>query len=913
MKNIKRFIERWQGHGDEKGETQTFWISLLRDVLGLENPDEFLIFEKRVELEHVSFIDVYIPSTRVIIEQKSIDVSLTKAAQQSDGTYQTPFEQAKRYSDWLPASQRADWIITCNFQEFQIHDMEKPKAEPEIIKLTDLESQWPKLQFLIDVNAAKPKDIKEAEISVKAGELVGKLYNAIHGRYKNPDDEASLRSLNILCVRIVFLLFAEDAGIFNKRQFHDYLFAHKDSSRLALIALFTVLSQKLEDRDPYTATDLMSFPYVNGGLFNEQFIEIPLLDGEPLDIILHDMSDGFDWSNINPPIFGAIFESTLNRETRKQGGMHYTTLKNIHKVIDPLFLDKLKTDVDELLQRNPSQTELKNFRKKLSTYKFFDPACGSGNFLTETYLSLCRLEMKIISVLNEIPFHSVNINQFYGIEINDFAVAVAKTALWIADIQMSKEVNAIEDLPRKCLPLENYDNIKKGNALTMDWHEIVDPAENLFILGNPPFMGYSNQTPEQKKDILSVYIDEDGKPYKTAGKIDYVAGWYFKAAEFIKGTNVKAAFVSTNSITQGEQVSGVFKPLKERFGIHIDFAYQTFKWNSEAKDKAQVHVVIVGIGAGRDKNVRVLYTSDGQAITCKNINFYLVQGNDIFIEARKEPICPDIPMMRRGSQATDNGNLILTIEDKDNLIKTNPRAEKFIRPFMMGVDFIQRKPRYCLWLVGANPDDIAKCPLVMKRIDKVKDFRLASRKSATQRKAETPALFDEIVKMNTNYVAIPVVSSENRKYIPIDWLDASVIPGNKLFVIPDATLYHFGVLTSCVHMAWTRHVTGRLKSDYSYSNTVVYNNFIWPSADSKQRAKIEATAQAILDARAKYPDSSFANLYNDLTMPPELRKAHKANDMAVLEAYGFPKDITEEEIVAKLMNMYEKLTKKGNS
>ena len=914
MKNIKRFIERWQGHGDEKGETQTFWISLLRDVLGLENPDEFLIFEKRVELEHVSFIDVYIPSTRVIIEQKSIDVSLTKAAQQSDGTYQTPFEQAKRYSDWLPASQRADWIITCNFQEFQIHDMEKPKAEPEIIKLTDLESQWPKLQFLIDVNAAKPKDIQEAEISVKAGELVGKLYEALKSRYKNPDSEASLRSLNILCVRIVFLLFAEDVGIFNKRQFHDYLFAHKDSSRLALIALFTVLSQKLEDRDPYTASDLMNFPYVNGGLFNEQFIEIPLLDGEPLDIILHDMSDGFDWSNINPPIFGAIFESTLNRETRKQGGMHYTTLKNIHKVIDPLFLDKLKTDVDELLQRNPSQTELKNFRKKLSTYKFFDPACGSGNFLTETYLSLCRLEMKIIATLNEIPFHSVNINQFYGIEINDFAGAVAKTALWIADIQMSKEVNAIEDLPRKCLPLENYNNIREGNALTMDWHEIVKPAENLFILGNPPFIGQSVRTEKQSKDMSNIW----GKG-EIETKLDYVICWYKKAIDYINSASdkhIKAAFVSTNSICQGESVPTFWQKMIS-LGTVIDFAYKPFVWNSEASDKAAVHCVIVGFSNfnNRNREAKILFNGN-DSVTVKHINPYLYNAPDIWISNRINKPQNDLPKMTTGSPPTDDGALTMTAEEKLQLEEKYPALAKYLRPFIGAREFLHDKvgtfSRYCLWFKDGNPSDYVNIPEIKERLKRVKAIREKSSADRIQKMADYPYLFCQIRQPGSTYLVVPRHSSENRRYIPIGFMAPEIIAGDACSIIPNISSYEFAILTSSVHMAWVRVVCGRIKSDFRYSPSV-YNNFTWPIASEKQKAKIEKTAQGILEARALYPESSLADLYDAMTMPVELLKAHKANDMAVLEAYGFPRDITEEEIVARLMNMYEKLTKKGNS
>ncbi len=894
MKNIKGFISRWKG--DEKSETQTFWISLLRDVLGVEKPDELIQFEKRVELDHVSYIDAYIPSTRVIIEQKSINISLDKAAVQSDGQELTPFGQAKRYSDWLPASQRADWIVTCNFKEIQIHDMEKPKAAPEIVYLSDLETQWPKLQFLIDVNAVKPKDIREAAISIKAGELVGKLYQSLFSRYKNPDSESSLRSLNILCVRIVFLLFAEDVGIFNKREFHDYMLAHKDSARLALMSLFTALSQKPERRDPYTAPDLMKFPYVNGGLFEEQSIEIPLLDGEPLDIILHDMSDGFDWSGINPPIFGAIFESTLNKEVRQQGGMHYTTLKNIHKVIDPLFLDKLKTDVDTLLQSNPSQKALKNFRKKLTTYKFFDPACGSGNFLTETYLSLCQLEMKLIKALHELPIHLISINQFYGIEINDFAVAVAKTALWIADIQMSKEVNSVEDLPRKCLPLENYNNIRQGNALTMDWHEVVEPADNVFILGNPPFRGARIMEGKQKAELNEVF-----KGWKNAGNLDYVSCWYKKAADYMKNTQMKAALVSTNSVTQGDSVGILWKPLFSN-GIHFSFAWRTFVWNSEAKEKAHVNCVIIGFGHGKAPADCIIYDKD-KAIHVKHINAYLVDAPDIFVESRQQPLF-DVPEIGIGNKPIDDGNYLFKKDEMEDFIKKEQQSAKYFHAWYGADEFINSRPRYCLYLGNCTAGELRKMPECLKRVEAVKEYRLKSSSAGTRKLADTPTKFHVTNMPEGNYIVIPEISSEKRQYIPMGFMDDTVLCSNRLKLMPRATLYHFGILMSNVHMAWMRMTAGRLEMRYCYSINIVYNNFIWPSPTDKQKAKIEATAKAILDARDAEPDSSLADLYDERVMPVNLRNAHRANDEAVLAAYGFPKDISEEEIVAKLMILY---------
>ncbi|MBQ7560081.1 MAG: N-6 DNA methylase [Synergistaceae bacterium] len=915
---MKNFIERWKNKGDEKSDTQKFWLEFLHDVLGVENPSPVIEFEKRVKIEHKNFIDAYLPSTRVLIEQKSFDVDLDKPAKQSDDEILTPFEQAKRYSDWLPDSEHARWIITCNFQEFHVHDMDSfdLNAPPEIIRLENLEEEARKFQILIEPKAINPKEIREEKISIEGGKLVKKLKESLKPRYRHFDDEEILkrqhRDLTIFCVRIVFLLYAEDSGLLKKNQFYDYLKPREIWARCALIKLFDVLRTKEEERDFYLENDLRKFPYVDGGLFADKNVEIPLLDGEPIKIILDDMSQGFDWSGINPPIFGAIFERVLDDSERETGGMHYTTVENIHKVIDPLFLDELNAELENIfaIPNNRTRTQsLIKFQNKLGSLKFLDPACGSGNFLTESFKSLRKLENRILSELSkqkdlkEKLEIKVSISQFYGIEVNDFAVAIARTALWIVDNQMWKETQEIRK--EDPLPLKEYDNIKEGSAMDNleglawglpGWK--INHDDMLYIMGNPPFLGYSQQNPGQKEDVRKLL---------GSGKVDYVACWFAIASEYLQDKKTKAAFVATNSITQGEQVAAIFKPLHERWGIEIDFAHQSFVWDSELRDiMAHVHCVVIGFSTNPPK-LRKLYTPEGLKLV-ENINFYLKPAPNFFIEARREPICPDAPFMRRGSQPTDGGNLILTLEEKNELLKKNPQAEKFIRPFMMGVDFIHRKPRYCLWLVNANPDDIKKSPLVMKRIKAVKIFRLASKKEATKRKAETPTRFDEIVEMTSNYIAIPEVSGE-RQYIPIDWLNVSVIPGNKLRIIPNVTLYHFGVLTSHVHMAWMRFVGGRLGMSYDYSIKIVYNNFMWPSVNEKQRAKIETTAKKILDARALYPESSFASLYNDELMPAELRKAHKENDAAVCEAYGWDKNISEEEIVIELMKMYGNMIK----
>ncbi|MEY8404842.1 DNA methyltransferase [Oscillospiraceae bacterium 44-34] len=909
-----RFAVDWKGRGDEKQETQRFWIELLTKVFGIDGSTA-ISFEVPVKLDHTSFIDGYIESTRVLIEQKGRDIDLRKGYKQSDGSMLTPYQQARRYAGYLPHDQNPRWIIVCNFQEFQIHDMNRPNDEPEVLKLADLEKEYHRLQFLVDTGSEHIK--KEMEISLQAGELVGILYDALLKQYKDPNDPETLKSLNKLCVRLVFCLYAEDAGIFGgKSMFHDYLERHRAEDRRALINLFRVLDQDTPQRDKYLDDDLAAFPYVNGGLFADENIEIPRLGDEVIDLILHRGSEDFDWSAISPTIFGAVFESTLNPETRRSGGMHYTSIENIHKLIDPLFLDGLKAEfaeIEAITVERTRKAKLEAFQRKLAGLKFLDPACGSGNFLTETYIYLRRLENETISLLHKGQIMldignpiQVSISQFYGIEINDFAVTVAKTALWIAESQMMKETEDVVHMTLDFLPLKSYANIVEGNALRTEWTDVIPKHELDYIMGNPPFVGYSLQSKEQKEDILSIYIDEGGKPYKTAGKIDYVSGWYFKAAQFMQGTSIRTAFVSTNSITQGEQVVGVWKPLYERFGIHIDFAHRTFRWDSEASLKAHVHCIIVGFSSAQYHQKRYIFVSE-QVRVAQNINAYLIDAPDIFIESQKHPLC-QVPFMTNGSKPVDGGFLLLTPEERESLLRAEPSAERYIRQIYGSAEFINGKVRYCLWLDGITPAELRRMPLVLKRIEAVRQFRLSSTKKDTQKSADAPHLFQQIRQPTDNYIAIPEVSSGNRRYIPIGFLPASIVCSNKVQLVPNATLYHFGVMTSNVHMAWVRTVCGRLKSDYDYSAKIVYNNFPWPAPTDQKKAKIEQTAQAILDARALYPDSSLADLYDETTMPPELRKAHQQNDKAVMMAYGFwGKLNSEPACVSELMKMYQQI------
>ena len=922
QKAAKKFSEDWKNKGYEKGESQKFWLDLLCNVFGVQDFANFISFEDQVKLDHTSFIDGYISLTKVLIEQKSIDKDLRAPIKQSDGSFLNPFQQAKRYITELPVSKHPRWVVTSNFKSFLVYDMEQPNCEPEEILLENLEKEYYRLSFLTDTGSIHLQ--KELEISKKAGDIIGEIYDAILKQYKDAENPspATLKSLNMLCVRIVFCLYAEDAGIFgHKDMFGDYLkqFEAKDLRR-ALLDLFQVLDQKEKERDEYLEESLAAFPYVNGGLFTEEDKTIPPITEEIKDLLVKHASSEFDWSQISPTIFGAIFESTLNPETRRSGGMHYTSIENIHKVIDPLFLDDLKAELEEIKQIKTAKTRIekvKAFHQKLGKLKFLDPACGSGNFLTETFISLRKLGNECIRLeigaQNQMAFDDdfvkVKIHQFYGIEINDFAVSVAKTALWIAECQMLEETSRIVGKNLNFLPLKSYANIIQGNALRIDWESVCPPpshseldSESMYIMGNPPFVGYAYQTKEQKDDLESIMKDF-GK------NIDYVAGWYYKASKLIQNTNIRCALVSTNSITQGEQVAAIWKPMFSQFGIHFDFAYRTFRWDSEANLKAHVHCVIIGFSCSDNIKTKTIYLNESQSLIVKNINGYLIDAPTIFIEKNTKPIC-DVPPMIRGSSPIDDGNLLLTIEEKEEYLKKEPQGEKFLRPFMMGKDFIDRKPRWCFWLVGANPSDLKKCPVLLNRIEAVRTFRLKSSKGATVQIAETPTLFGEMRPCESDYIAIPKVSSENRRYIPIDYLSVEVLAGDKLFQMPNATPYHFGVLTSNVHMAWMRAVCGRLKSDYSYSNTIVYNNFPWCNPTDEQKAKIEETAQAILDARAKYPDSSLADLYDETLMPPELRKAHQANDKAVMQAYGFNLKMTESECVAQLFKLYEKLSAK---
>lgn len=791
----RNFAAYWKDKGYEKGESQPFWLSLLRDVYGVEHPEQFIQFEEQVHLDHTSFIDGTIPATHVLIEQKGLGKDLNKPIKQSDGALLNPFEQAKRYILELPVSQHPRWVVTCNFSTFYVYDMERPRGEPEIIELANLEKEYYRLQFLVDAGNEHLK--REMEVSIAAGEIVGLLYDAFYKQYANPESEHSLKSLNKLCVRLVFCLYAEDAGIFGHHgMFHDYLKGFDTRGlRKGLVDLFRVLDTKLQDRDPYLKDDnpeLAAFPYVNGGLFSDENIEIPPFTDEIRNLLLEKASENFNWSEISPTIFGAVFESTLNPETRRSGGMHYTSIENIHKVIDPLFLDELKAELDEICANPVERTrtaKLRVFQRKLASLTFLDPACGSGNFLTETYLSLRRLENKILVKLShgQVTMYSasespiqVSISQFYGIEINDFAVTVAKTALWIAESQMMKETEKILLVPLEFLPLKTNAFIVEGNALRVDWESVVPKSKLNYIMGNPPFVGARLMGKEQKADVNTIFPG-----WKNAGNLDYVCCWYKKAADIMQGTSVRSALVSTNSVSQGESVANLWKPLFDA-GVHIDFAYRTFRWDSEAKIKAHVHCVIIGFSVAASSTPKKLFDGDRYQVA-NNINGYLLDGENVFVESRSKPIC-NVPEIGMGNQPIDNGQYLFEKEDMEAFIKKEPSAAAYFHPWYGAKEFISQKPRYCLWLGECSPAQLKQMPYCLERVHAVKEYRESSTRASTVKMAMKPTRFQTENMPKGHYVVIPEVSSEKRRYIPIGYLDDSKLCGNKLRLVPSATL-----------------------------------------------------------------------------------------------------------------------------
>ena len=927
----RQFIIKWSGKGKEDEDDCSFWLDIFQRILGVSEATDKIDFQKKVLVSgNTKSIDAYISDTKIIIEQKSLGKALDKKYHNSGDIELTPYEQAKRYNDNLPYDEKVRYIVTSNFAEIWVYDMNvrDPEAKIEKIKIEDLQTDFYRLNFLVKKDTVKTS--KELELSIQAGDIVGVLYDQLYNSYAERSDEV-LKSLNVLCVRLVFCMYAEDAGLFGKKSiFHDYL---KDIEprhmRGALKNLFRILDTPENERDKDEDEDLLEFPYVNGGLFSDENIKIPQFTEELKDILLEKASDGFDWSEISPTIFGAIFESTLNPETRRTGGMHYTSIENIHKVIDPLFLDDLKTEFGECKAKTTvggARTKaLQKLQEKLASLTFLDPASGSGNFLTESYISLRKLENEILKELKQdvasgqLIFGFINmddmfdikvsIQQFYGIEINDFAVTVSKTALWIAEAQMMKETLSFVDINARFLPLKSYVNIREDNSLTTDWNQVLHKSNCKYVMGNPPFVGarMMEQGSSQKNEIESLF----GK-IKDVQDLDYVTGWYKKAAEYIQGTTIEVGFVSTNSICQGAQVPILWNVMLNDYNVKINFAHQTFEWSNEANSNAHVYVIIVGFSI-RDRERKRLFTyrkvdSTAEERIVNYINPYLLPIRTGYVSAEKNALC-DVPKMNFGNQPRDGGHFILNKEEREELLKKEPELEKWIRKYVGADEFIKGKERWCLWLKNARPNDIAKSHILYHKVEAVKEFRLNSKAKTTKGYAKVPHMFAQITQPeNVSYLIIPSVSSERRRYVPIGFVQSDVIASNAVQIVPNASLFHFGVLTSNVHMAWMRTVCGRLEMRYRYSKELVYNTFPWPDASKEQIVVIEQTAQDIINVRKKYEDTPFEVLYDPNLMPSDLSKAHDRNNVAVMKAYGFNiKDMSEADCVVALMERYQRL------
>ena len=920
----KKFAFDWNGHGNENGDTQKFWFALLRDVLDVDKPENIIDFQKPIKIgRQTKWIDGYIARTKILIEQKSFGEDLDKKFHQSDDEYLTPFEQGKRYADNMVDSEKPRWIITCNFSEFNIFDLVEMNSleyrfggqiyRPFNFKLAEISYMCRRLKFLVDPNVTEVKP--EVQISKAAANIVKIIYDDFKNNYTRNKVKGYKSFLDKLCTRLVFCFYASHAQILDDK-FFGYLLKFKAAERLdALQKIFDVLSTPEDERPENLDEELKNFPYINGGLFAGKIPlpEFTKIEGDPTrSINAADNPDRFNWRKIDPTIFGALFESILNEEERRTGGMHYTMPENIHKVIDPLFMDDLRREFiaaknKRICNRPKAFLDLQN---KIAALTFLDPSCGSGNFLTETYLSLRRLENEILGKLRalKVPLPEnpvrVSINQFFGIEINDFAVAVAQTALWIAENQMLQETEGEIGKPLQAFPIKNYPEIVCENANRVDWQKIFGehaPAKFDYIIGNPPFHGARNKSKQQSQDIKKVFSGWDN-----LGNLDYVTCWYKKAADYIGKKNTRCAFVSTNSICQGDSIGALWKNLFGE-GIHIDFAHRTFKWLSDSDNPAHVHCVVVGFSRARNRKPKKIFDGDNFTIAT-NINPYLVDDENIFVESRNEPLC-DVPEIGIGNKPIDDGNYLFTPDELEIFLRDEPAAKKFFRPWYGAEEFIKGKKRYCLWLGNLSDAEIDSMPLCRERVENVRRYRLASKSPGTRQIADKPTRFHVENFPHGKFLVMAKTSSGERQYIPMGFMDDSVLCSDKVFILPDAQIYHFGILTSSIHMAWMRMTNCPLGTSYSYSIAIVYNNFPWPTPSPAQKRLIEESAQKILDVRKEFSDWTFAKLYDEDTMPAELRWAHKSNDYAVALAYGFEKFLNDEpKIVSELMKLYKRLT-----
>ena len=917
------FIDRWKGHGDEKQETQRFWLDLLQNVLGVTNALENTMFEYKTA--GGGFIDVLCPEARFLVEQKSSKIDLDEL-EERQGTKIAPIQQALRYANDLPFSMKPAVLCTCNFNKFRFYDLDKdPRATGKPADEFTLEELSDHLGTLNSVFSTEHSRLHvQQKLSEHAGLLVANLHNALAAQYDNPDDPDAHHSLATLTVRIVFCLYAEDAGLFPPNSFSDYV---KDSDashlRRAIIDLFQVLNTPKSKRDKYLENELRRFDYVNGGLFAEP-IEIPQFTDDIRDAMVH-AGDGFDWKGISPVIFGSLMEETLSHDQRRKGGMHYTTVENIHRLIDPLFLADLKAELkaiedDKSLGERARMNRLKAYQNKLASLKFLDPACGSGNFLTETFLRLRELENKAIGDMlhgqgymefgGEDSLVKVSIDQFHGIEVNDFAVSVAKTALWIAEQQALDDTEGIAGLTLDHLPLHDSGNIVQANSLRYDWNELLSGDECSYVIGNPPFIGHQQRTQQVKED-MELVCGKDG------GSLDYVAGWYFKALDYLDANRkAKFAFVSTNSITQGQQVTPLFGHVAEK-GWRICFAHRTFRWNAQTTDNANVHVVIVGFDRGHDPATLFSYPDIKEipvASHPKHINGYLLNAPDVFVVRRSQktgPLSPMLALANFGSMPIDGGNLLLDDREAYDEAMADPIAAKYVRPYRMGKELINGMSRWCLWLVNAEPGELRKSKFIAKRVEACREYREhAPIKGDVYKNRSTPWLFRDNHQPDEPYLAIPQVFSGRREYATCDWVQPDCIAGSTVFICNDPDGINFAIIESAMFLAWQKAVGGRLKSDCRFSNTVVWNTLPLPQLDDDIRQQVICAGKQILAVREDHPDQSLADLYDPIFMPTALRKAHENLDKVVDVAFGAKKPCkTDGERLQILFNRYAEMTK----
>lgn len=955
-KAAQKFVAEWKNRGEEDKDYTEFWEDLLEDVFGVPKARKEIEPQSKVKFEGTTKrIDIRVKTSKVVIEQKSNDVNLDAKQKQSGKDANgkplelTPMDQAIRYYNNLDTPDQGRYAIACNFKEFRIWDSYHKNAPQRRILLEELPLRWRELKFLIE--PYRPEgyvdEKREERVSSTASEFIRNLYDTIYAS-KKEWTKSELQSLNMFCVRVVFCLFAEDAGIFDDGQFRTFLdkFNAKDLSKKFDALFFWLDMTDPKRREYYKLADVevQQFPYVDGGLFNNaDLYETPAINKAAFDILksawdlkLKGTDETFDWSEISPTNFGCIFESTVDSDVRESGGMHYTTPSNIHRVIDPLFMDDLEEELEHIIalpidtkgQKDVKYAKLEAFRDRLSSMRFLDPACGSGNFLTETYKSLHALEL--LAIESELEFRhdaimenqdpcKVRMGQFFGIEIDHFAASVARASLWIAECQLIQETKKVLHCNIDPLPLEKNTNVMQADALLVDWNEVLKrkSTTETYIIGNPPFQGSKKKAKEQTQSMLIAMPSRlpDGKKlWEKQGKLDFVCAWYAKAAEYMEGKkNITAAFVSTNSIVQGDQEAPLWYPLMSHFNMQILFAWRSFQWFNEADNMAHVYCVIVGFYLSKRKRhiKHRIFEENKGTIVADNINGYLLNAENLFVWNRAKSLC-NIPKMGIGNKPIDDGNYLFTEQEMREFIQKEPSAAKYFHPWYGAEEFIRCQPRYCLWLGNCTPAEVAAMPLCMKRVEAVVAYRESSTSKPTQELAKKPRRFHVENMPQNDYFIVPRVSSQAREYIPMGFLSSNDLCSDAVLVVSGATLFHFGILQSRIHMAWTRIVCGRLKEDFRYSTGVVYNNFPCPNPTDEQKAAIEQTAQAILNVRNKdkYKDSSLEQLYNPSLMPDDLVDAHEKNNRAVAAIYaqyGISLNMSDEEIAIILMRVCTKL------